>query len=164
MASGDTLAIFTPAGYEPPATSYATFNVRNQHPVLDFDTTVQETAIWTGKMPQNYAGGNIVVHLLWCAATATTGNIGWGVTFEEVLAGTLDIDADSWATEQIVTAATVSGTAGITTSTSVTCTAGAAGTDSVSAGDVFRLRVRRNVATDTAAGDAQLLAVELREA
>jgi hypothetical protein len=47
---------------------------------------------------------------------------------------------------------------------SVTCTAGAAGTDSVAAGNKFRLRVRRDVANDTAAGDAEIHAVVVREA
>jgi hypothetical protein len=163
VAVGDTLAVLTPLGYEPTVTNYATLNVRNAHPILEFDTTTQETAIWTTKMPQNYAAGNLVVHLLWAAATAVTGTIGWDVTFEQILAGTLDIDADSFATAQVVTATTVSGTAGVALSTSVTCTAGATGTDNVAAGDAFRLRVRRDVATDTALGDAHLLTVEIRE-
>lgn len=163
MASGDTLAGLDPQSYEPTATNYATLNVRNLHPILEFDSATQETAIWTRVMPRNYAGGNITVNVTW-AAVPTTGNVGWGVTIERVQAGTLDIDADSFATEQIVTATTVSGTSGIPLSTGVTATAGSTGTDSVAAGEVYRLRLRRDVATDTAAGDAQVLAVEIREA
>lgn len=164
MASGDTLAILLPQGYEPPATNYATFDVRNQHPVLEFDTTTQESAVWTGKMPQHYAGGNIVARVTWMADTATTGTIGFDSTFERIDAGTLDTDADSFATAQTITAATVPGTSGVTAELTVTHTAGAAGTDSVAAGDPFRYRLRRDVANDTAAGDAQVLVVELREA
>lgn len=164
MASGDTLAIFLPQRYEPPATNYATLDVRNQHPCLDFDTTTQETAVWTGKMPAHYGAGNIVARVVWAAASATTGTIGFDSTFERVDAGTLDVDADSFATAQTLTAATVSGTSGVTTEGTVTHTAGAAGTDSVAAGDMFRYRLRRDVANDTAAGDAQVFAVELREA
>lgn len=164
MASGDTLAVFVPEGYEPPTTAYAQITTRNSHPVLAFDTTTQETAIWTGKMPSNYAGGNLVVYTTWAAATATTGTIGWDATFERIDAGTLDIDADSFATAQTITAATVSGTSGITSQTSVTCTAGSTGTDSIAAADFYRIRIRRDVANDTAAGDAQLLGVEIKEA
>lgn len=164
MASGNTLAVLSPTAYEPPSANYATFDVRNQHPVLNFDTTTQETAIWSAVMPQHYAGGNIVVHVRWAAATATTGTIGWDVTFERIDAGTLDTDADSFATAQTVTAATVSGTSGVTSVTSVTCTAGSTGTDSVAAGDLFRLRIRRDVANDSATGDAQIFSVECREA
>lgn len=164
MASGDLLAAFTPLGYEPPAAAYAQIGVRNGHPTLDFDTATQETSIWSGSMPPNYAGGNLVVAVTWCAATAITGTIGWDATFERVDAGTLDIDADSFATAQTITAATVSGTSGITSVTTVTCTAGATGTDSIAAGDPFRLRIRRDVANDTAAGDAQILLVTVKEA
>lgn len=163
MASGDTLATFYPQGYEPTTTNYATLNVRNQHPILEFDSATQETAIWTGVMPRNYGGGNITVNVTW-AAVPTTGNVGWGVTIERIQAGTLDIDADSFATEQIVTATTVNGTSGIPLTTGVTATAGATGTDSVAAGEPYRLRLRRDVATDTAAGDAQVRSVEVREA
>lgn len=163
MASGDTLVILTPLGSEAPATNYATLNVRNQHPMLEFDTTTQETAVWTAIMPRNYAGGNITVSVKW-AAVATTGTVGWDVTFERIADAGQDIDADGFATAQTITAATVDGTSGNTKTTSVTCTAGSTGTDSVAAGDLFRLRVRRDVANDTATGDAQIVGIELREA
>lgn len=167
FASGDTLAIFVPASNQPPASNYATFNTRgttSPRLVLEFDTTTQEGAIFAGRMPRNYAGGNLTVSVSWMAATATSGTIGWGVTFERDNPANLDLDSDGWATEQIITAATVDAASGKVTTTSVTCTAGAAGTASIAAGEDFRLRVRRDVATDTATGDAQLLSVEVKEA
>jgi hypothetical protein len=164
MATGDTLQIFIPHANQPPSTNYATFNTRNGHLVLEFDTTTQETAIFAGRMPRNYAGGNIVVSIDWMAATATSGTIGWGVTFERDNAANHDLDADAWATEQLITATTVDATSGKVTTTSVTITAGATGTDSVAAGEAFRIRVRRDVANDTATGDAQLLSIEIKEA
>lgn len=164
MASGNTLAILMPLMADPPiAANPATQELRNGHPILAFDQTTQEYVIWSYLMPQQYAGGNIIVVTKW-AAVPTTGNVGWGATFERCADAGQDIDSDGFATEQIVTAATVDGTSGIPKTTSVTCTAGSTGTDSVAAGDLFRLRIRRDVATDTAAGDAQLLGVELREA
>jgi hypothetical protein len=164
MASGDTLGIFTPQANQPPATNYATLAVRNGHLVLEFDTTTQEVAIFAGKMPRNYAGGNIVAYVSWMAATATTGTGGWDITFERDAAAGDDMDADSFATAQVITAATVDGTSGKISVTNVVCTAGAAGTDSIAAGEDFRVRVRRDVANDTATGDLQLLSVELKEA
>jgi len=163
-ASGDTLQIFTPQQNQPPSTNYATFNTRNGHLVLEFDTTTQETVIFAGIMPRNYANGNLVVTVQWMAATATSGTIGWGVTFERDNDANNDLDADAWATEQIITAATVDATSGKVKTTSVTCTAGATGTASIGPGEAFRLRVRRDVANDTATGDAQLLSVEIKEA
>lgn len=163
-ASGDSLALFTPAANQPPATNYATVNTRNGHLVLEFDTTTQEVAVFAGVMPRAYSGGNIVAYLAWMAASAVTGTIGWGVTLERDNDANHDLDADAWATEQIITAATVDGTSGKVKTTNVVMTAGGAGTDSVAAGEPFRVRIRRDVATDTAAGDAQLLSVELKEA
>jgi hypothetical protein len=163
MASGDTLAIFVPNSAEPTTSNYATFNVRNNHPILEFDTTTQEATQWTGVMPRHYAGGNITVAVKWCAVP-TTGTVGWDVTFESIADAGQDVDSDGYATAQTITAATVPATSGHQSTTSVTCTAGATGTDSVAAGGTYRLRLRRDVANDTAAGDAQVLAVELREA
>lgn len=165
MASGDTIGVFTAiGGYELPSSNYPQWKTRNQRAVLAFDTTTQETVYWTGVMPRNYAGGNIVVYVTWAADTATSSNIAWDVTFERITDGALDTDSDGFATAQAISAGTVPATAGITSTTNVTCTAGSTGTDSVAAGDVYRLRVRRDVANDAATGDAHLFAVELKEA
>jgi hypothetical protein len=163
-ASGDTLAVFGPAGNQPPATNYAALFVRNGHLVLAFDTTTQQTAIFSGIMPRNYTvGANITVYAAWMAATAVTGTIGWGITLERMNAANHDLDADAFATEQTITAATVDATSGKVTVTSVAITFGSTGTDSIAPGDPFRLRVRRDVANDTAAGDAHLISIEIKE-
>ncbi len=162
MATGNTLVQFFPQDNEPTSTNYATLDLRNGHPLLNFDTTTQETAIFTGILPRHYAGGGITVYVTWCASTATTGTIGWDVAFERIDAGTLDIDGDSFASAQTITAATVSGTSGVTSVTNVAVTDGA-NIDSLAVGEPFRLRVRRDVANDTAASDAQLLCIELKE-
>jgi hypothetical protein len=169
MASSDTLVVFTPLGYEPPATNYATLDTRNAHPVLDFDAApateaLSETAIWTGVLPQNYSGGGITVYLHWAATTATNNNVLWGTSFERIGAAQQDIDTDGWsATEKTVTAA-ANGTSG---NVIISSTAHANGSeiDSIAVGESFRLRVRRigANAADTMTGDAELLAVELRE-
>ena len=163
MASGDTLAVFSPSANEPPATAFATLDTRNAHTVLDFDTTTQEAAIFKGVMPRHYSGGGITVYVHASLTSAVTGTLGWGVTFERVSDSIQDIDADGFATEQIITAATVPATSGFVSILNVAITAGAAGTDSVAAGDGYRLRIQRDVANDTAAGDAELWAVEVKE-
>ena len=154
--------VFTPACNEPEAANYATLNTRNGHPTLDFDTTTAESAVFSFVVPRNYAGGGITVYVIWCAASATTGTIGWLIEFERVDAGTLDIDADSYASTQTVTAATVSGTSGVTSTTNVAVSNGA-NMDSIAVGELARLRIKRDVGNDNASGDAQLLAVELKE-
>jgi hypothetical protein len=90
-------------------------------------------------------------------ATATSGNVRWGASFEAT--GT-DLDADSFDTVTQATSA-ANGTSGIETLVEITCTA----IDSLVAGNRFRLRVDRIAAdatNDTMTGDAQLVAVEVR--
>lgn len=162
MASGDTLAVFLPMQNEPPAANYATFDVRNQHPVLDFDTTTQEAAIFTGVLPRHYSGGGITVYVHFAATSATSGTIGWDVAFERIGAAQQDIDSDGFASAQTITAVTVDATSGNVTIASVAVSNGA-NMDSIAVGEAFRLRIRRDVANDNAAGDAELLAVEMKE-
>lgn len=163
MASGNTLLAFYPADSEPPAANYATLDTRNIHPVLDFDATTGETVYFSGVMPQNYSNATgVTVYLHWMATSAVTGTIGWLVAFERMADGGDDMDADSFAGDQTVTAETVDGTSGIIDVSSVAVTKGA-NMDSVVAGDAFRIRITRDVASDDAAGDAELLSVEVRE-
>lgn len=162
MASGDTLYVATPESNEPPASGYMTLAVRNGHLVLEATAGSTDTAVFTGVMPRNYAGGGITAIISWLAKTATSGTIGWDVSFERDNANNHDLNSDAWGTAQVVTAATTNGTSGKVTVTSVAIAAGAAGTDSVAAGDAFRIRIRR-LSSDSATGSAQLLAVELKE-
>jgi hypothetical protein len=162
MASGQTLLAFYPQDNEPPAANFATLDYRNGHPVLDFDPTTQEAAIFSGVLPRNYAGGGITVYLHFAASSATSGTGGWDVAFERIGDGQQDIDADGFASAQTVTAVTVPGTSGHVKIASVAIANGA-NLDSLAVGEAFRLRVRRDVANDTAAGDLELVAVELKE-
>ena len=164
MASGDSLLTIGPLQASFPSSNPANPDSRNTHPVLDFDATTQETVYFANLiMPRHYAGGNIVVYVHHAASSATSGTIGWDVTIVRV--GTAqDIDSDGFATAKTITAATVPGTSGIINVSNVTLTAGATDTDSVAAGEAFRIRPRRDVANDTATGDAEFYAMELKEA
>lgn len=162
MASGDSLLIFTPQQNEPPTTNYATLDTRNSHPVLDFDTTTGESAVFKGIVPRNYAGGGITVYVHASLTSATSGTLGWLVAFERVSDSQQDIDADGFAGNQTITAATVPGTSGNVSILNVAVTNGA-NMDSIAVGEGFRLKITRDVANDTAAGDAELWAVELKE-
>lgn len=156
------LLTFKPTDNEPPTSNYATLDTRNNRPVLDFDNTTQEAAVFSGVMPNGYAGGGLTVTIFCALTSATSGTVGWDIALERTQAITDDIDSDSFATAQTVTAATVPGTSGQVLQMSVNVANGA-DIDSIAAGELFRLRVRRDVANDTAAGDAELLAVTIRE-
>jgi hypothetical protein len=56
---------------EPPASNYATLDTRNGHPVLDFDATTGEAAIFTFILPRSYNGGGLTVELGRSPTTAT---------------------------------------------------------------------------------------------
>jgi len=180
MASGDTLVIFTPHANEPPATNYASVDLRNVHLVLDFNDAVAESAVFSGLLPRNYAGGGITVTIVWMGGSAgllraagqpvrdvitplATGGVKWNAAFERHQAGIDDLDSDSFATAQTATGAAPA-TDGSTAYTSIAFTSGAQ-MDSLAVGESFRLKVTRDAAdaADTMTGDAELLMIEIRE-
>ncbi len=162
MASGDTLVVFTPLNNEPPATNFATLDTRNGHPVLDFDATTNEIAVFSGVMPRNYGGGGVTVSLHYALSSAVTGNTDWDVAFERIGDQQQDIDSDGFAAVNSVDNTTVPGTSGNVDIVTVTFTDGA-DMDSVAVGEGFRLKVTRDAVSDTAAGDAELRFVEIKE-
>lgn len=163
MASADTLLIFTPLHNEPPSSNPATLDTRNQRPVLDFDASTNEDAVFSAIMPQNYAGTTgVTVFLHYAMSSAEADTVDWDVSFERVGDQQLDIDGDSFAAVNSVDNTTVPGTSGLVDIVSVAFTDGA-DMDSVAAGEGFRMKVTRDAANDDAAGDAELVWVEIRE-
>ena len=162
MASGDTLIIFTPYQNEPPATNFATLDLRNLHPVLDFDATTSESAVFRAVMPRSYAGGGITVYIHYALTSATTGTIDWDVAFERIGDQQLDIDGDSFAAVNSVDNTTVPGTTGLVDIVTIAFTDGA-DMDSVAVGELFRLKIARDSTNDDATGDGELLAIEIKE-
>lgn len=163
MASGDTLIIFTPLHNQPPAVSLATLDVRGQHPVLDFDDTVDEHAIFGAIMPRNYANSGVTVYLHYAMTSATSGNVVWNVAFERIGDEIQDIDGEGFAAANAVADA-VPSVSGKVAVASIAFTDGA-DMDSVAVGEAFCLKVTRDAdnAGDTASGDAELLRVEVKE-
>lgn len=162
MASGDTLCQFFPQDNEPPSSNYATLDTRNGHPCLDFDAATNESAVFTGIMPQHYDGGGVTVYLHYAMSSAMSGDIDWDAAFERIGDQQQDIDSDGFAAVNSVDDTTVPATSGNVDIVSIAFTDGA-DMDSVAAGESFRLKITRDAASDTAAGDAELIAVEIRE-
>lgn len=159
MASGNTLCVFTPLHNQPPATAFATLDLRNAHPVLDFDAAADEGAIFGSVLPNHYAAGGILAILHWTATTATTGDVKWNGQFERM---NTDLNSDSFDTA-LSTTTTTSGTSGIIVTTIITFLNSQI--DGLAVGGAFRFKVTRDadVAGDTMAGDAELHRVEMRE-
>ncbi len=163
MASGDTLLTFTPLHNEPPASNPATLDTRNSHPVLDFDASTNEDAVFSAVMPRHYAGTTgITVYIHYAMSTATSGDVDWDVAFERIGDQQQDIDSDGFAAVNSVDNTTVPGTSGNVDIVNVTFTDGA-DMDSVAVGEGFRMKITRDASSDTAAGDAELRFLEIKE-
>lgn len=162
MASGDTLLIFIPQCSEPPASNFATLDLRNLHPVLDFDDATNESIIFRGIMPMHYAGGGITVRIHYAMTSAVELTIDWDASFERIGYKSQDIDADGFAGVKSINDITVPSTCGHVDIANILFADGAE-IDSIIAGDSFRLKITRDAVSDDAVGDAELLLVELRE-
>lgn len=161
-ASGQTLLTFGPLDNEPPSSNYATLGTRNGHPILQFDATTGWSAVFTAVMPFSYSNATgITIYIASSLASATSGTLGYLVSLER-MDGALDIDADSFGATTTVTATTVPGTSGFPHIHAVAVTKGA-NMDSVVAGDVFRLKITRDVANDTATGNSEILGIMIAE-
>lgn len=163
MASGETIDKLTPQQAQPTATDYATLALRNYHLVLQFDATTAESTVFNSVLGRNYGGGGITVYLQWAAASATSGNVKWNAQIERLAEAGDDLDADSFAAAQTVTA-TTNGTSGVLDYAAIVFTSGAQ-MDSLAVGESYRIKITRDAAdaADTMTGDAELLAVEIKE-
>jgi hypothetical protein len=155
-----TLDRFTPRDNQPPSTNFATLDTRNSIAVLDFDAATDESAIFVGFIPEGSdLSSGLKVRLAYTATSATSGTVRWGVQFEK---SDLTINSDSFDSATEVTS-TTSAASGVPTIAEITATT----IDSLSAGDLYRLKVFRNAddaTNDTMTGDAELIAVEVRSA
>ena len=163
MSSGESLLIFTPTNNEPPASNHARLDSRNQHPVLDFDADINESAIFSAVMPRNYAGTTgLTVYIHYAMSAAVSGDVDWDVAFERIGDGQQDIDSDGFAAANSVDNTTVPGTSGHVDVVNITFIDGA-DMDNIAVGEGFRIKVTRDAVSDSAANDAELLFVEIKE-
>ena len=171
MASGNSLHVFKSGGYEPPSSNHAPFTVitaaTGQRPALLFDDGTDETAIWSSILNRAYDGGGLTVTLYWAMVGANTTKVmSVDVAIERVVVGAaLGTGGSDFAAANNGNVA-VDNDADDVFSHAITFTKGA-DMDSVVAGEPFRIRVTRDAdgttSTDDAVGDAQLIAVEIKE-
>ena len=113
-------------------------------------------------MPRNYAGGGLTVYLHYAMSSAEADTIDWDAAFERIGDEVLDIDGDSFAAVQSVDNTTVPGTTGLVDIVNIVFADGAE-MDSIAVGELFRIKIDRDAVNDDAAGDAELVAVEIKE-
>jgi len=156
-----TLAIFTPESAAFPSSNFPALGQDAQGRMhLAFDASTAESCYWTFVAPQGITTPLTAI-VTYRAASATSGTALFEAAIEAISDGdATDTDAgSSFSSDNTPTAVTVPGTAGYIDQLSITLT----NNDSIAAGDYCRLRLNRDTA-DTAAGDLQVLAVELRDA
>lgn len=158
-----TFFIGSPLSAEFPSSNFPQLLLSNRRPVLAFDASTDETAYWTGQAPQGFTGTPTLV-ITYAMASATSGTVGFQAQLEAISDGDA-VDTDSATSFDSVNnsaSTTVPGTAGYIDQISITLT----NADSLAAGDYFRLSLNRDAdgsaITDSASGDAYVLAVELR--
>jgi hypothetical protein len=141
----------------------ATTGTRNNHQYIAFDAATDECVYFEGALDVSYASNGLEVDIDFMAASATSGSAGWLTAFE-AYDGATDLDSDSFGTQKSVSQSTA-GTSGITVR--ATTTHSSSEIDSIAAGWSYRLRICRDgdgsVVTDSMTGDAQVLAVIVRE-
>lgn len=122
-----------------------------------FDATTSEHLYWSFRMPADYSSSP-VLKVQYKMASATSGTFGILVRLAAVSDGdATDVDAKAMGTVNTITAVTVPGTAGYLDEISGSLT----NADSLAAGDFAILMLARDVANDTATGDAEVVAVTL---
>ena len=157
-----TRFVGTPNSAELPTSAYPQLSVTNARPTLAFDAASDETCYWTDVAPQGLSG-TITLLIYYIMASATSGNVIFQAQIEAITDGdAIDLDATtSFDTANTSATTAVPATAGQLDVISITMTTA----DSIAAGDLYRISVNRdaNNASDTATGDALVLAIELRD-
>jgi hypothetical protein len=160
MASGNTLLTFDPRDASLPAANLATFDVRNNHPVLDF--ALNDVAYFEGIMPRHYAGGGVTIHLHFAMSSASSGTIRLQTDFERIGIDHQNITNDGFTNSPQNADSSVSTTLGNVMVASSTHTNGAQ-MDSVAVGEKFRISVKRASLGGDPTGDLELVGIEIKE-
>ena len=157
-----TRAGFTPFSAEFPSTNFpqlTTIHSTDRRPALAFDAATSEKCFWTTVAPQGLSGAQTLIATC-VMASATSGTLALRATVEAItpLDAVAVATANSYDTTNSSSNTTVPGTL-IEFALSITLT----NADGMAAGDSVRIALDRDVATDSAAGDAYILGAEWRD-
>ncbi len=170
MASGNTLFGLAPNNSSPTATAAAQIDVivgtsspAEWFPVLAFDTTTVEYCDFHNLvMPSYYSGGGLTCTII-SSAGSTTGTLQWALALRRFQDDAEDADTTVQTYDyNTVNIATLASAVGEETYDDITFTSGA-DMDSVAAGELFTLRLRRDTGSDTLATDAYLWSIHIKE-
>ena len=150
-----------------PVSNFATHDLINNIPVLDFDDTVNEVALFVGVLPSTYAAGGLTVTLT-LAGAAATGDMSFAGlfrSFTDDADNLLETAFNTWGTRQDNVAIDAPSVIGEVTYDDITFASGAE-MDSLAKGEMFHLLLMRDAqdgTNDDMSGDASLVTVEIKE-
>lgn len=128
--------------------------------VLSFSKNANESIVFPFVMPQAYAGGTLTLVVIASMATATSGDVDMDAQVEaRTPTDNEDLRTDSYDAANSADNNAVPGTAGLSFQVSITL----ANKDSVAPGDLVRIKLTRDQASDTASGQLWVSGVDLRE-
>ena len=156
-----------------PITAHAAIDtVRSDTPVLDFDASSNEVALFTRLMPRHYGGGGLTINV-GVSSTTATGDMSWAIFLKSYTddtdnlsnVGTDPSGLKVFAAPNFNTAFDAATVAGEIAEEVTTFTNGA-DMDSILAGEYFHLLIMRDAqdgTNDDMAADAELVFIEIRE-
>lgn len=161
MASGQVVLQVLKA--IPPATGFATPDSRaggsspaESVTVWDFDDTTAEVMDFLCYLTGSYAGGGLTLVLPWSATSATSGAVTWQAAFRRFVDDAEDLDVAHTYDFNSTSADTAPSASGELSYPTITFTDGA-DMDSLAAGELCILRVRRTIpGSGNMTGDAEL--------
>lgn len=158
-----TIAWLHPNDMNPAPTDPAGIGSRNSHPFASFnDSATAECGRWTVGMPQNLVtGAAISVFVYAMADTATTGNLGWDIRWEN-FDPLQDLDVDGFAAAKSTSAPSVNATAGVLSSPASASFTNVQA-DTPLASSKMRIEICIDPTASTITGDGQIRFVEIRQ-
>ena len=154
-----TIGVLSPKEYEAPLSgSTAILSTREGRPILTFSDVTNQSALWTSIIPHEaYLNSGLLVNAWW-SSQVTVGDVGWTIYLEKINDGAI-ISSDNFFGPYYIGPSSTP-TAGRIKKTSLGLTSG--DLNGISPGDMFRIKISRNIDVDNAAGIAELHKIEMR--
>jgi hypothetical protein len=127
-------------------------------PILNFSDITGQSALWSLLMPYDAYLNSGLEFNAWWSSQVTVGTVGWRIYLEKINDGAIITSDNFFGPYDIGTSSAPA--IGRIKKTTVALTSG--NLSGISPGDIFRVKISRNVDVDTAAGTAELHKVELR--
>ena len=154
-----TISILSPQEFEAPTVgNTANLSSVNGRPILNFSHDTGQSALWTSMIPYNTNLSSGLSVNVWWSCQIGLGDVGWQFYLERVNENSI-IAEDRFIGPYTIGASDVP-TTGRIKKTSIVLTSGQL--SGISEGEIFRTKLLRNIAVDTAAGTAQFHKMEIR--